>query len=156
VKLRIGTILPLIISALVVIGVASAGFTAYRAYGNRQQSEAFLRVNQISRLLLRSSGQWAIERGLTNASLKAPEVRSAERREEIVKTRAVADQAFREAVVRLREGPVLKAVEQRITDAENAFQGSSPFAARWMKTLRRADRNARPRWSRDFRLPLPI
>ena len=55
-KLRIGTILPLIISALVLMGVASAGFTAYRAYANRQEAEAFLRVNQISRLLLNSAG----------------------------------------------------------------------------------------------------
>ena len=56
-NLRISTILPLIISALVVMGVASSGFSAYRAYGTRQKYEAFLEINQISQLLLRSAGQ---------------------------------------------------------------------------------------------------
>ena len=121
-KLRIGTILPLIISALVLMGVASAGFTAYHAYANRQQSEAFLRVNQISRLLLNSAGQWALERGLTNAALKSPEALQAERRAEIVKARAASDQAFREAVSHLRELPAMTASTQRIVEAENAFQ----------------------------------
>jgi hypothetical protein len=96
-NLRIGTVLPLIISALVLTAVAPAGFAAYDALGRRQDSETFVKINQTSQLLLRSAGQWAVERGLTNAPLKSPDVLPAERRVQIVKTRAVADQAFREA-----------------------------------------------------------
>jgi methyl-accepting chemotaxis protein len=130
VNLRISTILPLIISALVVMGVASSGFSAYRAYGTRQKSEAFLEINQISQLLLRSAGQWAIERGLTNAPLKSPESASAERRAEIVKTRATSDQAFSQAVLRLRKVPEMRAAEQRILEAENAFRRFQSFRGR--------------------------
>src|SRR5215208_2905340 len=121
-NLRIGTVLPLIISALAIMAVTSAGFAAYEAFGRRQDSEAFLKVNQISQLLLRSAGQWALERGLTNAPLKSPDVLPAERRALIVKTRAVADQAFRDAAQRLRLVPAMQAAERQITEAESAFQ----------------------------------
>ena len=134
-NLRISTILPVIISALVVMGVASSGFSAYRAYGTQQKSEAFLEINQISQLLLRSAGQWAIERGLTNAPLKSPELASAERRAEIVKTRATSDRAFSQAVLRLREVPEMRAAEQRILEAENAFRRFQSFRGRVYENL---------------------
>jgi len=44
--IRIGTILPSIITALVLLGLASAGFIAYQAIIKRQESEAFLKVNR--------------------------------------------------------------------------------------------------------------
>jgi methyl-accepting chemotaxis protein len=121
-NLRIGIVLPLIISALGMMAMVSAGVAAYEAMARRQDSEAFLKVNQVSQLLLRSSGQWAIERGLTNAPLKSPGVLPAERRALIIKTRAIADGAFREAVQHLRLVPAMKAAEKQIADAESAFQ----------------------------------
>ena len=129
-NLKIRTILPLIISALAIMAVASAGFAAYDAFVRRQESEAFLEVNQISQRLLQSAGQWAVERGMTNAPLKSPDALPAERRAEIVKTRAVADQAFREAVQRLRAVPSMKAAEKQITEAESAFQAFEAFRSR--------------------------
>jgi len=117
VNLRIRTILPLIISALALLLVVCAGLTAYDAIGRRQDTQAFLKVNQISQLLLHSAGQWAIERGMTNASLKSSDVPSPERRAEIVKLRASGDQAFRDAVQRLGAIPAMKAAEKDIADA---------------------------------------
>ena len=117
-NLRIRTILPLIISALALLLVVSAGLTAYHAIGRRQDAQAFLKVNQVSQLLLLSAGQWAIERGMTNASLKSADVLSPERRAEIVKLRASADQAFRDAVQRLGAIPAMKAGEKDITDVQ--------------------------------------
>ena len=127
---KIGTVLPLIISALVLMGVASVGIAAYDAFGRRQESEAFLKVNQISQLLLRSSGQWAVERGLTNAPLKSPDALADDRRAQIVKTRAGADQAFREAAERLRAVPAMKAAEKNIAEAESAFRAFEAFRGR--------------------------
>ena len=125
--LRIRTLLPLIISALAIMAVASSGFSAYQAFGRRQDSEAFLKVNQISQLLLRSAGQWAVERGLTNAALKSPDMLSAERRGEIVKRREAADQAFREAAQQLRAVPAMKAAERQIAEAESTFYAFEAF-----------------------------
>ncbi|HMH95055.1 MAG TPA: chemotaxis protein, partial [Bradyrhizobium sp.] len=129
-NLRIRTILPLIISALALLLVVSAGLTAYDAIGRRQDSQAFLKVNQISQLLLHSAGQWAIERGMTNASLKSSDVPSPERRAEIVKLRASADQAFRDAVQRLGTIPAMKAGEKDIADAERSFREFEAFRAK--------------------------
>jgi methyl-accepting chemotaxis protein len=130
VNLRIRTILPLIISALALLLVVSAGLTAYDAMGRRLETEAFLKVNQISQLLLRSAGQWAIERGMTNAPLKSSDVLSPERRAEIAKVRASADQAFRDAMQQLSMVPAMKAGEKDIADAERAFREFEAFRAK--------------------------
>ena len=79
--------------------------------------------------MLQSAGQWALERGLTNASLKSPDSIPAERRAEISKKRAAADQAFREAAQRLRAVPAMKAGEKQIDNAERAFQAFEAFRA---------------------------
>ena len=121
-KLRISTVLPLMISALALMAVVSAGLAAYEALGRRQNSEAFLKVNEISKLLLRSAGQWAVERGLTNAALRSPDPLPAERRAEIIKKREAADQAFRQAAQRLRGIADMKAAEKHVVEAETEFQ----------------------------------
>jgi len=123
VNVRIGTILPIIISALVLMGVATTGFTAFQAYHERQAALAFVELNGISQMLLRSAGQWALERGMTNAALKAPEALAADRRAEIDRVRTASDRAFRDAAQRLRSVPAMKAAELRITEAERALQG---------------------------------
>jgi methyl-accepting chemotaxis protein len=127
VNLRIGAVLPLIISALAMMAVVSAGSAAYEAFGRRQQAEAFLKVNQISQLLLQSASQWAIERGLTNAGLKSPDALPADRRADIDKRREAADRAFREALPLLRAVPAMKAAESRVADAESTFQKFESF-----------------------------
>jgi methyl-accepting chemotaxis protein len=119
---RIGTILPIIISALVLLGLASAGFIAYEAILKRRESEAFLKVNAVAHLLLRSAGHWAIERGLTNAVLKSPDVVSPERRAEIAKARATADEAFRQAALDISAIPEMTAGQRQIADAAAKFE----------------------------------
>jgi methyl-accepting chemotaxis protein len=137
VRLRIATVLPLIISALALMLVVCAGLTAYDAMGRRQDAQAFLKVNQISQLLLQSAGQWAIERGMTNASLKSPGVLSAERGAEIAKVRASADQAFRDAVQQLSAVPEMKAGDKDIADAERVFREFEAFRTKLDENLAR-------------------
>jgi methyl-accepting chemotaxis protein len=127
VNFRIGTILPLIISALVLMGVACAGYSAWRAYDERREAQAFLNIDRISQSLLRSAGQWAVERGMTNAALKSPEPASSEARAQILKMRAGADQAFREAAGRLHELAAMREARQRIVEAEDTFRAVEAF-----------------------------
>ncbi|MDH2343731.1 methyl-accepting chemotaxis protein [Bradyrhizobium sp. SSUT77] len=119
---RIGTILPTIITALVLLGLASAGFVAYQAIVKRQESEAFLKVNRAAQLLLRSAGQWAVERGMTNAALKSADAVTSERRAEIEKARAIADEAFREAVLDIRAIPEMATEQRQVADAAAKFE----------------------------------
>jgi methyl-accepting chemotaxis protein len=121
VNLRIGTVLPLVIAALALMGVAATGYASLQAYRDRHSAEAFADINGISRLLLQSAGQWAKERGVTNAALKSQEALIADRQSEIVKLRASSDQAFRNAVLRLRAVGDLKAAVSRIDEAERAL-----------------------------------
>ena len=120
--IRIGTILPSIITALVLLGLASAGFIAYQAIIKRQESEAFLKVNRSAQLLLRSAGHWAIERGMTNAALKSPDAVTSERRAEIEKARAIADEAFREALLDIRSIPEMAMEQRQVADAAAKFE----------------------------------
>ncbi|WIW48416.1 methyl-accepting chemotaxis protein [Bradyrhizobium sp. 62B] len=119
--LRIGRVLPAIISVLALMGIAATGYTAIHAYHDREEAAAFVGLNGISQSLLHSAGQWAKERGMTNAALNSPEVIPTDRRSEIDGVRATSDQAFRDAVQRLRDVPAMKGVEQRISEAERAF-----------------------------------
>ena len=134
-KAKISVTLPAIVSALVMIGALSAGISAYQAYEQRQQSEAFLEVNHISQLLLQSAGQWAVERGLTNAPLKSPDALPAELRPQIAETRQAADRAFSEAAQLLRGNPAMKSAESKISEAESAFQGFVGFRTRLDENL---------------------
>ncbi len=136
-NLRIGTILPLIISGLTVIAVASSGLAAYKAFNRRQEAQTFLEVNQVSRMLLRSAGDWAVERGLTNTRLRSPDAASSESLAEIVNARATADQAFRDAEQRLRAFPAMKAAEQSLDEAQAAFQTFESLRARVQDNLAR-------------------
>ena len=149
-KLRIGTVLPLIISALALMLVVSTGFSAYDAIGRRQDAQAFLKVNQISQLLLQSAGQWAIERGMTNASLKSPDVLSPQRRAEIVKVRASADQAFRDAVQYLGAVPAMKAGGKDIADAERVLREFDSFRAKVDENLARPGAERTPEIVQGF------
>ncbi|WP_311982456.1 methyl-accepting chemotaxis protein [Bradyrhizobium japonicum] len=141
--LRIGTILPLIVSALALMGVAATSYTAIAAYHHRQQALAFVELNGISQQLLRSAGQWALERGMTNAALNAPEAIASERRAEIDALRVGSGQAFRDAVQRLRQLPAMKSAEPRISDAERALQGFENMRGKIDTDL------ARPKAERD-------
>lgn len=141
--LRIGTVLPVIISALALMGVAATGYTAIHAYHERQEAEVFVGLNGISQSLLHSAGQWARERGITNAALNSPEVLPADRRTEIDAVRATSDQAFRDAIQHLRGVTAMKGAEQRVSEAERAFQN-------FENLRRRVDANlAKPGPERD-------
>ena len=69
-KAKISVVLPAVVSVLSLIGAISAGIAAHQAYRQRQDSEAFLNVNHVSKLLLQSAGQWAVERGLTERAFE--------------------------------------------------------------------------------------
>ncbi len=125
------------------MGVATTSYTAIAAYHDRQQALAFVELNGISQQLLRSAGQWALERGMTNAALNAPEAIASERRAEIDALRVGSGQAFRDAVQRLRQLPAMKSAEPRISDAERALQGFENMRGKIDTDL------ARPKAERD-------
>ncbi len=121
VRLRIGTALPAIIAALVLLGVGSATLIAFQAVDKRREADAFLKVNRAAQLLLQSAGQWAIERGLTNGALKSADPLAPERGAEIEKLRGSADAAFQAAIVEIRSIPEMALGQSQIAEAQAKF-----------------------------------
>ena len=154
-NLKIRTLLPLIVCALGLMAVAFAGLAARDAWIKQQQSAEFLKVNQISKLLLKSAGEWAVERGLSNASVKAPEPITPARRSDIDRRRASGDEAFRQASELLRTVPQMRAAAAVVSEAEQTFRGYSSSAPRSM-TISPSPPEAAPRtWCATWRRPLP-
>ncbi|UYO48553.1 HAMP domain-containing protein [Rhodopseudomonas palustris] len=129
-SLKIRVLLPLIVLALAATAMTLAGFEARDAVIRRRQSEAFVEVNRISQLLLKSAGRWALERGLSNAALNAPEPADPERRADIAKARTSGDTAFAEALRLIGDVPQMKAGAAAITEAQRAQQDHRTLRSR--------------------------
>jgi methyl-accepting chemotaxis protein len=119
--MRIRVILPGVISLLALLLLAVAGHSAYDAARRGSEAASFVKVSGTSTLLFTSAGEWAIERGLGNAALKSKDPASAATRDDIGKHRALADQALRDALARLRDIPEMRDGQRAIQDAEQAF-----------------------------------
>jgi methyl-accepting chemotaxis protein len=119
--MKIKVILPVTISLLVSLQLAANGYNAYEAMQQRSEAVAFVKVDDTAGLLLTSAGEWAIERGLSNAGLhnKSPATEAA--RADIAKHRATADEALHQALAQMREIPAMRDGNRAIDDAEKAF-----------------------------------
>ena len=112
----------LAIVTMLVTGVLFfSGMSALTAYQERLHEQQTIEMNGLSDLLLTSAGNWAEERGLTNAALGAPEPIAADRRALIDERRAAADRALSSALDGLRRGPSFPGQEEAIAGVETAF-----------------------------------
>lgn len=133
-SLKIRVMLPLIVLALAATAMTLAGFEARDAVIRRRQSEAFVEVNRISQLLLKSTGRWALERGLSNAALNGPQPADPEHRADIAKTRSSGDTAFAEALRLIGDAPQMKSGAAAIVEAQRAS---------WLAHFKTSDSDAR-------------
>jgi methyl-accepting chemotaxis protein len=114
--------LPGIVGALALLLLSSAGLTAYKALQDSRTASHFVEVNGAAELLLTSAGQWAVERGMTSAPLKAAEPIATDRHQGIRGVRKVADEAFGRGIEAVRALPEMKAETAAIEDAQRAFK----------------------------------
>ncbi|HEV7369460.1 methyl-accepting chemotaxis protein [Arenibaculum sp.] len=110
-----------IVTALAALIVTSTGMSTYDRMNGRRDAAAFLAVNEASDLLIRTAGQWALERGLTTAPLNAAEPASAERRDQIARQRAAADGVFAAGLEQVRSLPVAGQTAGMVEEAERLF-----------------------------------
>ncbi|MEQ9329931.1 HAMP domain-containing methyl-accepting chemotaxis protein [Thalassobaculum sp.] len=95
----------LAVTVLLSIGVmALAGLESFRAWTELQQSKRIAGSNDVADLLLTAAGNWAVERGVSNAALTDwnaadPAVVAA-----IGERRTVADEAFAAALAEIESG----------------------------------------------------
>jgi methyl-accepting chemotaxis protein len=120
--------------ALMLVGLA--GFSAVQVIQTYRANASFLTTNAITELLLDAAADLAIERGLSNAPLHAPEPLPAERRAEIEDVRARADQAIRDGIERLRSLPQMANSLRAIDDLERSYRDFGAFRRRVGEALR--------------------
>lgn len=101
-------------SLLTVVGLLSAAVLAltalesYRAAEQMHRSALVTESNRIADLLLISAGNWAVERGVINAALAAPEPLRGSTRSMIAERRNTADAALTEALDQIVAGPAFR------------------------------------------------
>jgi methyl-accepting chemotaxis protein len=128
-SLRIRMLLPLMVCALALMAVVFAALNARDAWLRQQQAAEFTKINQISKLLLQSAEHWAVERGISSASLKASEPITPARRAEIDRRRSSGDHAFGQAIELLRAVPQMRPADAVIGEAEQTFRKFQQFRA---------------------------
>ncbi|WP_282611159.1 methyl-accepting chemotaxis protein [Pelagibius sp. Alg239-R121] len=91
------------ICSILIIAVASFATSAmFSAISDRQLAEQISDSNALADLLVISAGNWAVERGATNAALANVKPASDEARNKIASRRKTADAAFLEAMEKIQ------------------------------------------------------
>ncbi len=128
--MKIRFLLPAIIAVLVALLLAVATANMFDASSRRSQAVAFVAVNETASLLLKSAGEWAIERGLSNSALNAADRADAASIDGIGQHRRAADDAFAQALERVKTVPEMRDGQAAIGEAQQAFEGLRPLRAR--------------------------
>jgi hypothetical protein len=119
--MKIKLILPATIAVIGLLQLSVNGYNAYEALQQRREAAAFVKVSDTASLLLTSAGEWALERGLSNAALRAKDPAPEATRDDIAKHRAIADKAFEQAVAQMRDMPEMSNGAQAIAAPKRLY-----------------------------------
>jgi methyl-accepting chemotaxis protein len=119
-----------IVGTLGVLVVGFSGVNGYTAYRQFQAHASFTESDRISEALLKLTAELAVERGLSNAPLHAPDALSADRRGEIANVRASADKALPGIMAQLRQVAALTKSKQALDEAESSYRDYMAFRSK--------------------------
>jgi methyl-accepting chemotaxis protein len=148
--MKLRSLLLSVVSALAVSVTVTTGVGTYQAFGQRQAAIAFLAVNEAAELLIKSAGDWAVERGLTNAPLNAIDPVAADRRAQIAERRQIADRAFKAGLERARQIPEMAGAQPMLSEAEQAFRAFEQFRRRVDDALAKPESAREPEVVKSF------
>jgi len=127
------TVARLLIGVTVILTmgwVGTTGLKMWNGLGDVRENRRVLESTAVADLLLESAGNWAVERGMTNASLAAPEPIESTRRAAIQTRREVADAALMSALDRIEGGPGFPYKEDFVNRVLAGFEGARRMRAR--------------------------
>lgn len=113
-----------LVGVVTVLTACVVAFASIEIAGTVQRTQDAAKIvdsTDVSDLLITSAGNWAVERGITNAALSAPDPAADDRIARIMSRRQAADDAFRNALDKIRSGPAFRGREQVIQRASRAF-----------------------------------
>ena len=102
-KFTVKTSLLTIVTILSVLMIVNMSMSAMAAWSLRQEVEVANKANVVSDGFLKAAGNWAVERGVTNASLSGANPVSKTNRDTIDDRRKTADAAFQSAMEAVKD-----------------------------------------------------
>ncbi len=132
------------ITALLVAAVAAFSILeTVSAYTTTRDSNRIVESTVSAGLLLDSAGNWAVERGVTNAALAAADPADDARLAAIMDRRKTADEAFAEALARIEKASSFAGKAEMLEQARDRFQALQLLRTKVDAAL------ARPKDARD-------
>ncbi|WP_282607195.1 methyl-accepting chemotaxis protein [Pelagibius sp. Alg239-R121] len=116
------------ICSILIVAVASFATTAmFSAISDRHLAEQISDSNALADLLVTSAGNWAVERGVTNAALANAKPASDEVKNKISARRQSADTAFLEALDKIQTGDLYADQQVLGQEVEAAYKSVVAF-----------------------------
>ncbi len=109
------------ISVLVLLVILLAGNVLFIANEGYKNAERATEMNPIIGDLLKAAGNWAVERGVTNASLGVAGVVSDEMKNKMMHRRTTADAAYNSALKQIENVDFI-AKDELVSDLKNKYQ----------------------------------
>ncbi|WP_244938030.1 methyl-accepting chemotaxis protein [Sinorhizobium sojae] len=110
-----------IVSLLCLLAIILAGREFSHAWSRFADAGLVSASNKTSNLLLSAAGDWAVERGITNAALAAAHAAPATTRKAVLERREKADAALENALRRIAEDAAFEASDATIANVEAAM-----------------------------------
>ncbi len=129
-----------LIAVVTILTVCALGFAALGILDTLQRTQDASKIvssTRTSDLLITSAGNWAVERGVTNAALSASDPVSKDRMERIATRRQAADEAFQSALAQIRSGPSFETREQVLSAAISVFEQAKALRQKVDGAIRR-------------------
>lgn len=145
-KFTVKTSLLSIVIVLSIIAITETAFKELDAMATSNSIEVSAQANGISDDLLKAAGNWAVERGVTNASLGAVGTASTANQKTISDRRQAADNAYKAALTQIKESEIEFAGRDRLLnqlkkkyDAVTTIRARADSALRQVKSQRDKD-----------------
>ena len=114
----IKTILPATISVIAALSLATAGWTTYNAWSERQQAAEFLELNAAAQQLLDATSGLALERTLSVVALGGAQPAPAEQRDHIARQRVRAAKALQDGTAAVAKVPAIEAIQNPLKKSQ--------------------------------------
>jgi methyl-accepting chemotaxis protein len=132
---------------IVVLLTAQSAFDAWRKMSESRLVES---NNSTADLFLESAGNWAVERGVTNAALASEAAVTPERRNAIDQRRAAADRAFQGALEALQREPEFPGRSDLIEAVRGGLQKVVALRGQVDDALAKAKSQRDPKTAQDW------
>ncbi len=150
-KFTVKTTLLSIVLILSLIAITEIVFQEIEAMNTSQEIETSQQANSVSDSLLKAAGNWAVERGVTNASLGADDTVSRANRDTIDDRRKDGDAGYNAALLSIEESELtFKDKDSLINELKQKYTVVKALRSRADAELQKVKGNRDADWNKTF------